>query len=54
MVAASQNVIFPGHNHVALKVSGHQYRWLAGGFELEIGEFWKWVAWWLPLRSVFI
>ena len=43
MVAASQNVIFLGHNHVALrgliKVSGHQYRWLAGGFELEIGQF---------------
>ena len=22
-----------------IKVSGHQYQWLAGGFELEIGQF---------------
>ena len=22
-----------------IKVSGHQYRWLAGGYNLEIGHF---------------
>ena len=30
------------------KVSGHQYQWLAGGYDLEIGHFLKWLAWWLP------
>ena len=53
MLAASKNVLFPGHNHllttstddpspagtqVIIKVSGHQYRWTAGGYELEIGH----------------
>ena len=23
----------------AIKVSGHQHRWLAGGYDLEIGHF---------------
>ena len=31
-----------------IKVSGYQYRWLAGGYDLEIGQFQKWLAWWLP------
>ena len=31
-----------------IKVSGHQHRWLAGGYDLEIGHFWKWLAPWLP------
>ena len=54
MLATSKNVLFPGHNHllatgtddpslagalVIIKVSGHQYRWLAGGYDLEIGRF---------------
>ena len=25
-----------------------QYRWLADGYDLEIGHFQKWLAWWLP------
>ena len=52
MLATSKNVLFPGHNHLLttsiddsslagawaiIKVSGHQYRWLAGGYDLEIG-----------------
>ena len=24
---------------MAMKLSGHQYRWLAGGYDLEIGHF---------------
>ena len=46
MIATSKSVQFPGHNHllttnadgpsfagarVIIKVSGHQYQWLAGG-----------------------
>ena len=53
MLAASNNVIFPGHNHllttgtddpsladarVIIKVSVHQYWWLAGGYDLQIGH----------------
>ena len=30
------------------KVSGHQCQWLAGGYDLEIGHFNKWLVWWLP------
>ena len=30
-----------------IKVSGHQYRWLAGGYDLELGYFQKWLARWL-------
>ena len=48
------NILFPGHNHLLttsaddpslagtwaiIKVSGHQHRWLAGGYDLEIGHF---------------
>ena len=54
MLATSKNVLFPGHNHllttgtdepslaaarVIIKVLGHQYRWLAGGYDLEKGHF---------------
>ena len=54
MLATSKNVLFPGHNHLLttgtddpllagawaiIKVSGHHYRWLAGGYDLEIGHF---------------
>ena len=48
MLATSKNVLFPGHNHllttsiddpsladaqVIIKVLGHQYQWLAGGYD---------------------
>ena len=54
MLSTSKNVLFPGHNHllttgtddpslavtqVIIKVSGHQHRWLAGGYDLETGHF---------------
>ena len=54
MLATSKNVLFPGHNHLLTTgtddptlwlspecqwVRGHQYRWLAGGYGLEIGLF---------------
>ena len=54
MLTTSKYAPFPGHNHlltngtddpslagawVIIKVSGHQYRWLAGGHNLEIGHF---------------
>ena len=54
MLATSKNVLFPGQNHLPttciddpslayaraiIKASGHQYRWLAGGYDLEIGHF---------------
>ena len=54
MLATSKNVLFPGHNHLLttgtgdpsladawaiIKVSGHQYQWLAGGYDLEVGHF---------------
>ena len=56
------NVLFPGHNHllttsvddpslagarVIIKVLGYQHRWLAGGYDLEIGQLKRWIAWWL-------
>ena len=31
-----------------IKVSGHQHWWLAGGYDLEIEHFKRWLAWWLP------
>ena len=31
-----------------IKVLGHQYWWLVGGRDLEIGQFQKWLAWWVP------
>ena len=54
MLATSENVIFPGHNHLLttstddpslagaqaiLNMSGHQHWWLTGGYDLEIGHF---------------
>ena len=54
MLATSNNALYPGHNHllttgtddpslagaqVIISVSGDQYRWLAGGYDLEIGHF---------------
>ena len=63
MLVTSENILFPGHSHLlttctddpslvgtlaTIKVSGHQYWWLAGGYDLEIGHFKKWLAWWLP------
>ena len=31
-----------------VRILGHQYPWLAGGYVLEIRHFYKWLAWWLP------
>ena len=43
MLATSKNVLFPAQNHplntLVIKVLGHQYQWLAGGYDLEIGLF---------------
>ena len=43
MLATSKDVLLPGHNHFGtraiIKVLGNQYRWLAGGYDLEIGHF---------------
>ena len=47
ILATSKNVLFPGHNHLLttstdnpiIKVSGHQYRWLADGYDMELGHF---------------
>ena len=54
MLATSKNFLFPGHNYLLtttsddtslagirmiVKVSGHQYWWLAGGYDMEIGYF---------------
>ena len=51
MLATSNNGLLPGHNHllttgtddpslagaqVIIKVLDHQYRWQAGGYDLEI------------------
>ena len=53
MLATPENVLLPGHNHLLttgtddpslagaraiIKLSGHQYRWLAGGYDQEIGH----------------
>ena len=54
MLTPSKNVQFPGHNHLLttgtdgpslagaqaiIKMSSHQYQWLAGGYDLEIVHF---------------
>ena len=55
MLATSKNVLFPGHNYLLTTgiddrhfdyhqiarepVKGHQYQWLVGGHDLEIGQF---------------
>ena len=51
MLATSKDILFPGHNHllttytdnpsltgprVIIKGSGHQYQWLADGYDLDI------------------
>ena len=53
MLTQSKNVLFSGQNHLLttgtdntshagaqamIKVSVHQYWWLAGGYDLEIGH----------------
>ena len=59
MLSTSRNVLFPGHNHLlttcaddpslagaqaTIKVKGHQHRWLADGYDLEIRHSYKWLA----------
>ena len=54
MLATYKNVLFPGLKHLRItgaddmtlwlspehqRVKGHQYKWLAGGYDLEIGHF---------------
>ena len=54
MLATSKHVPLPGHRHLLTtgtdnltlwlslkhqRVKGHQYRWLAGGYDLEIAHF---------------
>ena len=54
MLATYKNVLYPGHNHLLTtstddptlwlspecqQVKGHQYWWLASGYDLEIGHF---------------
>ena len=46
MLATSKNVLTGAP--AIIKVSGHQYQWLAGGYDLTIGHFQKWLAWWSP------
>ena len=51
---ATSKVLFPGHNHllltgtddlsladarVIIKVKGHQYWWLAGGYDLIMSQY---------------
>ena len=53
MLSTSKNVLHPGHNHqltistddpslggarAIIKVSGHQHRWFAGGYDWDIGH----------------
>ena len=55
MLSTPENILFPGYNHLLttgvddpiIKVSGHQYQWLAGDYDLEIGHFQGWIAWWM-------
>ena len=44
MLTTSKNVLF----QAIIKLSSHQYRWLAGSYDLEIGHFKKGLACWLP------
>ena len=54
ILSTSTNVLYSRHNHLLttgadnpllagaqaiIKVSGHQHRWLAGGYDLDIGHF---------------
>ena len=45
MLATSKNVLFPGHIH--LLTTSTDGWWLACTYDLEIGHFEKWLAWWL-------
>ena len=52
MLTTSKYVLFPGHNHQliigtddpSIKVSGDQYWWLAGGYDLEVDRIFSEVA----------
>ena len=35
----------PAGAQAIIKVSGHQHRWLAGGYDLEIGQLQRWIPW---------
>ena len=37
MLATSKYVLSPGW--AMIKVSGHRHRWLAGGYDVELGHF---------------
>ena len=41
-------IITQAPTRAMIKVHGHQCRWVAGGYDLEIGHFEMWLAWWLP------
>ena len=43
-VLMTQHWLSPEHQ----RVKGHQHQWIAGGYDLEIWHFYKWLAWWLP------
>ena len=70
MLATYKTVLFPGHYHLPttatddpslagtwpiIKVPGHQYWWLAGGYDLEIRHFLEAasmvVTWWIVAFS---
>ena len=38
---------------VIIKVSGHRHRGLAGSYDIKIGLFKRWIAWWLAADSGF-
>ena len=46
MLSTSKNVLFSelASAQAIIKVLGHQNQWLAGGYDLEIGHFSKWLA----------
>ena len=39
---------------VIIKVTGHQHQWLAGGYDLEIGHFQRWLQDGYLVHSVFL
>ena len=49
MLATSKNVLFPGHNHLLTTGINNLTLWLSPKrqWDLEIGHFEKWLAWWL-------
>ena len=50
MPTTSKNVLFPGHNQLLTNGADDPSLSLspAGSYDLEIGHFQKWLAWWLP------